>query len=264
MNTPLKNKIPDKLRPFQSYLALGAGIFCLLVMVAFAESRHQSKRVNAVNISISADQGHKFIKEADVHYIIRNRISPQLEDKPFSRINLAEMEKVFKENPYIKEAEVYHDVKGTITIEIAQRNPVLRIFNQEGNSFYLDESGDKMPLSLQYTAPVITATGHIDASLDSPDSVDSITVRSLHKLVNYIRTDSFLTALAGQLKVNKDREFQIIPRVGEQTIIFGKAEHLEKRFSKLKAFYRKVLPDKGWYIYDTINLKFRKQIVAKK
>ena len=52
--------------------------------------------------------------------------------------------------------------------------------------------------------------------------------------------------------------------MGSHKIILGSAHDLEKKFEKLKVFYRKGLEKVGWDRYQTINLKFENQVVCTK
>ena len=38
-------------------------------------------------------------------------------------------------------------IDGRLKVDVKQRRPVLRIINQDGESYYLDEAGRPMPLS---------------------------------------------------------------------------------------------------------------------
>ena len=45
-------------------------------------------------------------------------------------------------------------------------------------------------------------------------------------------------------------------------INIGRPEAFDNKFAKLKEFYTKVMPDKGWMYYDTISVKYNHQVVA--
>ena len=39
---------------------------------------------------------------------------------------------------------------------------------------------------------------------------------------------------------------------------------MEIKFKKLELFYKNILPTKGWNYYESVNLKFKNQIVCTK
>jgi cell division protein FtsQ len=52
--------------------------------------------------------------------------------------------------------------------------------------------------------------------------------------------------------------------VGEQKILLGDLQRIEKKIAKLKVFYNKTMLDSTYTNYKTINLKFNDQIVCEK
>jgi cell division protein FtsQ len=66
------------------------------------------------------------------------------------------------------------------------------------------------------------------------------------------------------LFVDNYNDILLIPKVGNHSIVFGSAEHLDSKFARLLTFYKKGLNAVGWQKYQHINLKFEGQIVAEK
>ena len=84
----------------------------------------------------------------------------------------------------------------------------------------------------------------------------------LFSLLKFIDGDEFWKAQIAHLNVEKDGEITMIPQVTKQKILFGTPEDLAEKFKKLKIFYTKVLPNKGWNTYSVVNVKFKNQIVC--
>ena len=59
-------------------------------------------------------------------------------------------------------------------------------------------------------------------------------------------------------------EIEMIPRIGNHTVVIGNDMFLEEKFNKLSVFYREGLNKKGWDKYSIINLKFKDQVVCTK
>ena len=55
-----------------------------------------------------------------------------------------------------------------------------------------------------------------------------------------------------------------MPKIGDQVIILGDGENINKKFKKLEIFYKKAMPKEGWNSYKSINLKYKNQVVATK
>jgi cell division protein FtsQ len=91
-------------------------------------------------------------------------------------------------------------------------------------------------------------------------------------LADFIRHHEFWNAQVQQVFVNASGEMELIPRVGNHTIVLGDLEggqagyekEMEEKFNKLFLFYREGLSKQGWDKYNTINLTFKDQIVCTK
>ena len=54
----------------------------------------------------------------------------------------------------------------------------------------------------------------------------------------------------------------IVPTLSGHVVNMGNASGFENKFAKLRLFYDKVMPKKGWNTYDTISVKWNHQVVA--
>jgi cell division protein FtsQ len=94
-------------------------------------------------------------------------------------------------------------------------------------------------------------------------SRDSI-MNDIIALANYITGDPFWNAQIVQVYVNRKMEFELVPRVGAQIILFGDGNRLEQKFFKLGTLYREGFRQKGWNHYEFINLKYNHQVICTK
>jgi len=170
----------------------------------------------------------------------------------------------------VEKAEVFTDLKGNITIEIIQRNPIARVFMANGKSGYMDEDGKWMNLSNKYTARVIVINGFLpkwseEIITDSNINFDDKDVWSqLYLLTQTIRSDEFLNAQFEQIYVDDNGDFVLIPRVGRHSILLGNTEQLDRKFEKLKLFYKDGIAKVDWNKYKQIDLRYKYQIVCTK
>lgn len=192
------------------------------------------------------------------------------------QLNIKETEAFIRKMTEVKDVKVYSNIGGTWNITIDIRKPIARIFNQLGDSFYLDEDGETMAPSYLYTARVVVVTGYIPDSKNSISALEIARADSLkyafflddiYYLTKELSENSFMQALVGQIHLEKNGDFMLIPQVGGQKIIFGSAkspEEIKTKFKKLEIFYKEAMPYEGWNTYETISLKYDKQIVAKR
>ncbi|MDB5154456.1 MAG: hypothetical protein JWR54_3207 [Mucilaginibacter sp.] len=234
----------------------------LVVLMSFIEFKKAGVFCKEVKIYIPGNQ--YFIDREEVDNILKAR-RHQLVGRNMESINLHSLENKLRANPFIESAKVYADMDGIIKVEISQRQPVIRIMNQFGQDFYIDQNGVKIPMSSNFTARVLAANGYIDEVFGKKiDTLHTEIARELFKTAQFISSDSLWSAQIAQVYVNEDHELELIPRVGTNRILLGNADSLEAKFDNLLVFYKQALPQVGWDRYKLINIKFTGQVIGVK
>jgi cell division protein FtsQ len=254
-----------------SWFLLFAGV---LVMLGFVHHEQQVLVCKGIRIRIDNEFDHEFIDAEDIRKLIKNS-GDSVIGQPVASIDVGQLERLIENHPSVAKADVYKTIDGEIQVEVRQRNPIIRIFPVNGDGFYIDEEGAFMPLSNKYSAKVLVASGQIVAgnalySTSIPEIMknDSIAAKTilddLFLLAKFINDDEFRKAQIQQVYVDMTREIELIPRVGNHRIIIGDVNDLEEKFERLMIFYAKGLSRTGWNDYETINLKYKNQIVCTK
>jgi cell division protein FtsQ len=136
------------------------------------------------------------------------------------------------------------------------------VFSLAGKSFYIDSNIRVLPLSDKFSArlPVFTGYANNPGFLSKADSALLTDVKSLSIA---LQSDSFLMAMIDQVDITLQRRFEMIPKIGNQLIVFGNAEDIAAKFEKLKLFYKNVITKSGFSKYSIIDLQYKNQVVAK-
>ncbi|MBF0956984.1 MAG: cell division protein, partial [Alloprevotella tannerae] len=80
----------------------------------------------------------------------------------------------------------------------------------------------------------------------------------------FLRDNELWDKQIEQINVSEDHKLTLIPRLGDQVILFGSPDNIAQKFNNLRAFYEKVMPKVGWNKYSRINLENTNQIVCTK
>ncbi len=234
----------------------------VIVLLSFIEVKKQD--IKCTNVKILIPGSDNFIEREEIDAILKQS-QGELVGRKLADINTHEIEKTIQANPYIAFAKVYADMDGVINIKIKQRQPVLRIINAGGQDYYIDREGLKMPMSPNFTANVLVATGDILEGFGGRvDTLITPLLGDLYKTALFIKQDTLWDAQIEQIFVNNKRDIELIPRVGKQRIILGNADSLATKMGNLLAFYKQAMPEVGWDAYKTINIKYVNQIVCEK
>ena len=122
------------------------------------------------------------------------------------------------------------------------------------DNFYLDEEGE----IINHIAKAIylpIATGHIDRAYAQ---------KHLFPLAQLLQEDELWNAQIEQIYVTPREEIELVPRVGNHTIVLGRPGNYAYKFDKLRTFYTKGLSQVGWDRYGRINIDYSNQVIGTK
>lgn len=242
----------------QTLITLIALSGCALALIS-AGNRQANRHIQALDLVVESPAGVAFLNQAMVKRMLFNdrHISPGR--LSLSGINERNMESILRANPWVESAQVYTDARQILHVRIRQRVPLLRIFEIDGNSYYLDGALQTMPISGSYAhyVPIITGVPHL-----SNDSVSLSLKGKIAGLVRCIRKDSFWRAQVSQIDMRADGGFDLIPVLGRQRIILGDTLQMQDKLNRLFAFYHQIQNKVGWNQYKVLDLRFAGQVVA--
>lgn len=247
----------------------------LAVLLGFSSLSHKKILCKNIDIKIEYNNADTFLKIESIQKDISSK-GDLIIGKSLDEINTSRIEDILGKNPYIKEADAYTTVEGYLKISVLQRIPIVRIINRSNEGFYIDSEGLLMPLSSESTTRVLVASGNIKDSYSlnkkiqtdrkdkNPNELVSKNLQNIFHLAQYIDNDAFLKTMIEQVYINRNDEIELIPKIGNQLIIFGNINEMEEKFNKLKALYKDGFKKTGWNKYKTINLKYKNQVICSK
>ena len=233
--------------------------FVLILIVALSfligTKRLSYQNVKCENLNIQVDtQGDLFFVNADMIQGMIEGKEDSILGKRYQDINIYLLEEFLDAHPNVKKAELYLTIDGDLCVDVKQRKPLVRIFEQD-TSYYLDEHYERFSLSDRYSARVLQVYWS-EMTASRKETLDA--------LMKLIAEDAFLKAQITAVAFDEDDEIMIFPRVGNHKILMGEARDLDKKFENLKVFYKRGLEKVGWDRYTQISLKFENQVVCTK
>jgi cell division protein FtsQ len=231
------------------------------IVVTLAFSSRENRHVSCRNIEIDFSK-NELIKTSreEVEQLI-NAADNQLIGKELREINAELIEKEIEKHQAILNAEVFKVVakdstsfKGILGVRVKHREPVLRIMSSSG-TYYLDRTGEQIPVSSNYTANVLVASGYFS---------EDFAKEQLLPFVLHLEKNPFWQAQIEQVYVEQDGNVVLTPLVGDHLIELGNLENIGEKLRNMKAFYEQVLVRDSWDKYQTVSVKYKNQVIAKK
>ena len=264
-----KQKLPLGLRVMQNIKSYGwifIGLAVGILAISAIGSREASHVQTVSPIVMPLPDGSSLVTPEQLLEKLSASFTKPLSALTLNDIDIKRVEDVLENQAFIADADAFVDDDLQLNIIVTQRVPLLRVIAENGQNYYLDEDGLRMPLSENYTVRVPVVTGNIvlwsDDFMTDPDNQLYQLVQLAHKL----RADEFLNALVEQIYVNNSGEWVLAPKVGDQVIHLGRYDEVltPQRLKRLKTFYREGLPYEGWSKYKSFDLRYNDQVVARK
>lgn len=169
-----------------------------------------------------------------------------------SSINTKEIEDYLKKFSQFENVTCNLRTDGKLIVKIEPMRPALRVF--DGNrSYYINKDGKEIESKASFFVDVPVVSGHFTKDF-SP--------AMLLSTIKFIQLDPMLSRLVGMVEANDANNIILVPRIQGHVINFGDTTRLAEKTKMLSAVYTRVMPHKGWDLYDTISVKFKGQVVA--
>jgi len=246
----------------------------MVVLLGFIRKEHSNAICRGVRISVDYRSSDILITSDEIRDLLLSRFDT-LEGAVIQPGHLSKIRKAVAGIPYIETCDVDFMLNGTLRIRARQREPMLRIMSA-GNSWFVDTRGVVMPRNHVHSARVPVAGGHLghtgvlktgnnlQALADTNAAFARAGINQLIRLAHFIYHHDELSMMIEQMHVDPQGDIELFSNVGNQRIIFGKAENIEEKFSKLLIFYREGPSLNRLNQYKTINLKYNNQVVCSK
>lgn len=231
----------------------------LLILVAllvagvwWARSRETDELCRRVTVQIVNQDSTMFVTEQGVKAELAQN-GFKLVGKPMWQISAARIEQTLSSSQYLENVECVKAKNGEIIIRASQLVPVMRVFEPDGSSYYVNADGKRMNATSFYHSDVPVVQGKFTKKFPAT---------RLLPLVKYVENDSLLRSLVTMYTMRDSNNIFIVPSIYGHIVNMGSVANIDNKFEKLKLFYREVLPAKGWETYDTISVKWDHQVVA--
>lgn len=240
--------------------SIGALLVAIFMVALVAASRQQNnKAIKGMEVHLNDEHEFSFLQRKDIETLLLRNRNINLAQTAISKLDLRLMEDIARTNPWVAKADIFVDNRQVLQVNITQREPVARIFDINGSSYYMDSLLNTMPVSqgYAYPAPVFT-----NVPVLRNDSIQANLHQKIAYLSEMIGRDSFWHAQVTQIEVQPDQTFVLIPLFGDQRILIGDTANVQEKLKHLFAFYKNVSGKIGWDKYETLDVRYKNQVVA--
>ena len=203
-----------------------------------------------------------YISKADILQQLKKAAKNNIVGVALRQLNVGRLEKTLEDHLWIRDAELYFDNRDVLHVSVYEREPIARVFTTTGKSFYIDSTGHRMPLLEAVTVRVPVVTNFSAAK--RLYAADSLLLRDLTFLARFITGNGFWNAQIAQIDITPERDFELLPVIGNHVIQVGTVENLEEKMHRLFLFYREVLGKTGFDRYAVVDVRYKDQVIGRK
>ena len=237
----------------------------LLVVWVLAIDRTSGLRVNGLHIDVESTEGVKdLITEKELHTKVLSVLADDIEFIRVKDLRLDEVEKALNEDSRIHRAEVYIDANQRLKVAVEQRRPILRIMNDRGEDYYLDQAGNYVAKTMYRAVRVPVITGSISGYTADWKDLPGSEIGMAFELVTRIHEDEFLSPLVEQIHFERGNRIILIPKIGSEKIRLDYLDDVDGKLDNLKSFYKVLARKNGWGKYKEIDISYKNQVIGRK
>jgi cell division protein FtsQ len=235
------------------------GAMAIVLLVAAAHNQ-KGKVCKDVIVTIKGIDGIEYVSKKQILNTISGGKPELMKGRLIKTFDLQQLEDLLETNLWIRNAELFFDNNDVLRADITEREPVARVFMTNGQSFYIDDMGEQLPVTNDQIArvPVFTAFPNETTAARIKDSVLQQQVKEVGK---YILRNEFWMAQIDQVNIN-NYEFELIPKLGKHTILLGDGTMLPQKLNRVMLFYKKIMSKTGWNYYSALDVRYNQQLVA--
>jgi cell division septal protein FtsQ len=135
-----KNEVPKR-GSFLRALPIGLIVIAVILIGIVALTYKSGEWYSEQSISKIEVEGSNILSESEIMIMLKDSVL----GKTYSEIDIANIDKMLLQNPYIIKTIITHDGKGKIHVEVFERQPTAILIKADGNLAYSDDSGFTFP-----------------------------------------------------------------------------------------------------------------------
>lgn len=167
-------------------------------------------------------------------------------------INMDLLEDLILEEKYVKKAEVYLDLAGSVNIFVHFREPFLRML-RNNQLYYYDSEGVLLPMLYNVDKNLLIISGDLNEKQ----------LKCLSPLVNKIYDNEFLNKIIGGIYYDNKNGYVLSSRICDLGINIGKTPFLNKiKINMIALFHEFSLTNLDCDYCKRINIEYDKQIIC--
>lgn len=257
------------MRKFLKILVLVITIAAIGCLWFFTHKEHVERPLQRVELTIVRPNEDGFIDRLAEYQKIM-RICDTVHNNLVTMIPIDSVRNYIATIPWATYTEAEMTFDEIMKIQIVECQPVMRIYNRNGQSVYLDENGNIFPESTIYTPHLIIGSGNLNFKAVRNHNANIADIEyansDLSKMFNVMKSvlNNSYSKICVKQVYYENKNYELVLNNVDLKVILGNDKNVDLKLMNLKYFLEKMQGSEELAKYKQINFNFENQVVCTK
>ena len=257
------------MRNFLKILVLIITIAAIGCLWYFTHKEHVERPLKRVELTVVRPNEKGFI-DKDVEYQKIMRICDTMHNNLATMIPIDSVRQYIATIPWATYTDAHMTFDEILKVKIIECQPIMRVYNKNGQSVYLDDNGNIFPESQNYTPHLIIGNGNLNFKAvkhNNANVFDKEFAKSdlpkMFKVMKSILNNSYSKVCVKQVYYD-NRIYELVLNNVDLKVILGNEKNVDLKLMNMKYFLEKMQGSPEMSNYNKINFNFENQVVCTK
>lgn len=243
-----------------------AAIVCLWF---FTHKEHIRHPLKGVELTLMRENEQGFIDQ-DAEYQAIMMICDTSNNTDITMIPVDSVRDYIASIPWVIYSDANLTLDETLVVNLIECQPVMRVYNNEGQSVYLDEDGRIYPVGANYTPHLLIGSGNLrfSAVTDKSASVydeeySNGDLAKIFKVMRSVQNNSYSNCCVKQVYYD-NRNYELVMNNVDMRVVLGDDMDVDEKLMNMKHFFEMMQGSPDLKNYNKINFNFVNQVVCTK
>ena len=243
-----------------------AAIACLWY---FTHKEYVEHPLKGVELNLIRENEHGFINK-DAEYQRVMNICDTAVNKDITKIPIDSVRNSIKAIPWAVYTDANITFDETMIVNIVECQPIMRVYNKDGNAVYLDDEGRIYPTSQDYTLHVLIGSGNLKfkelkdkSATIYDDEFSNSDLPKIYKVMKSVLNNSYSKCCVKQVYFD-GRDFELVMNNVDLKVVLGDENDVDEKLMNMKYFFEQMQGSPELKEYSKINFNFENQVVCTK
>ena len=241
-----------------------AAIGCLWY---FTRQNHVEHSLKSVEMSLVCPNNQGFIDSLEVYNNIIE-ICDTMNNNDVTKIPIDDIRNYLNSIPWAIYTDANITMDEVLIVKIIEGQPVMRVFNDKGQSVYLDNEGRVFPVTASHPLHLLVGSGNLDfnAVINTSASIsDSIykfsDLPSIYNVMRKVQSNPYTNCCVKQVYYD-GKEYELVMNNVDMKVVLGSDSNVELKLRNLQYFFERMQGSPDLKDYCMINFNFENQVVC--